>query len=27
MAVGNRNPRDVSTILRVLFFMPIYFHF
>ena len=27
MAVGNRDPRDVSTILRVLFFMEVSFHF
>jgi hypothetical protein len=27
MAVGNRDPRDVSTILRVLFFRAVYFHF
>ena len=25
MAVGNRDPRDVSTILRVLFFMAVSF--
>jgi hypothetical protein len=27
MAVGNRDPRDVSTILRVLFFIGVSFHF
>jgi hypothetical protein len=27
MAVGNRDPRDVSTILRVLFFREVSFQF